>query len=182
MTGQVLLLLTGLHAPGSPPWRLRVPGFDRLRVNDSDEHGVPSNADTAWRQSTLQRWVRLAIDLDGQRIDLLVTGQSPLGDLLAVPEATQVDIAVCLLDVDDPTSVEASFTPPDHVSQMWLINRAPQSWSCTRSRRGCPRPTRAQPSRAASCVAPSSRGHRIGEHSTWAQPRLLGRVADPERH
>ena len=84
---------------GSPPWRLRVPGFDRLRVNDSDEHGVPSNADTAWRQSTLQRWVRLAIDLDGQRIDLLVTGQSPLGDLLAVPEATQVDIAVCLLDV-----------------------------------------------------------------------------------
>ena len=72
-----------------------------LAVHDSDEHGVPSDADTSWRQLALRRWVRGALYLQGQGRDLMLTGQSPLGELLAVPEASQLDLAVCLLDVDD---------------------------------------------------------------------------------
>ena len=70
-------------------------------MRDSDEQGVPSDADTAWRQRDLQRWVRHAIDIEEDGTDLVLTGQSPIGELLAVPEANRLDLAVCLIDLAD---------------------------------------------------------------------------------
>ncbi|PRY12065.1 hypothetical protein [Kineococcus rhizosphaerae] len=73
-----------------------------LAVHDADELGVPSDADTAWRQSSLERWVRFALERQAEGVDLLLAGQSPLGELLACPSAPRLDgLAVCLLDVED---------------------------------------------------------------------------------
>lgn len=45
---------------------------------------------------------RRAIDYQRQGLDLLLTGQSPLGEVLATPSATELNgIAVCLVDVED---------------------------------------------------------------------------------
>ncbi len=109
LTDRVLLLVTGSSCSGKSTVARGFSGLKGLEVHDSDEHGVPSDADTAWRQRDLQRWVRHAIDLDEDGGDVLLTGQSPLGELLAVPHATELDLAVCLLDVEDVTSPEISW-------------------------------------------------------------------------
>ena len=61
---------------------------------------MPENADTAWRQRSIGRWLQAAA-ASSER-DLLVTGQSPLGEVLAAPCAPHLDaIAVALLEVED---------------------------------------------------------------------------------
>lgn len=76
--------------------------FDSLVVHDFDEVGVPEGADRAWRHRTLIHWIDVALAEQAQGRDLLLTGQSPLGEVLAVPRATELEgIAVCLLDVAD---------------------------------------------------------------------------------
>lgn len=47
-------------------------------------------------------WVRRTLEYQHRGIDVLLTGQSPLGEVLAVPSASLLDgIAVCLVDVAD---------------------------------------------------------------------------------
>jgi hypothetical protein len=47
-------------------------------------------------------WVRRALEYEDRGIDLLLTGQSPLGEVLASPSTPLLDgIAVCLVDVSD---------------------------------------------------------------------------------
>lgn len=47
-------------------------------------------------------WVRRALEYQDGGTDLLLTGQSPLGEVLAAPSAPLLDgIAVCLVDVAD---------------------------------------------------------------------------------
>lgn len=47
-------------------------------------------------------WVRRALEHGARGEDLLLTGQSPLGEILACPSAVLLDrIAVCLVDVED---------------------------------------------------------------------------------
>jgi hypothetical protein len=76
-------------------------------VHDFDEAGVPADADAAWRQRTLDSWVRHAGDLETEGVDVLLAGQSPLGEVLAVPSAGVISgLAVCLLDVGDTTRRE----------------------------------------------------------------------------
>jgi hypothetical protein len=71
-------------------------------VHDFDEVGVPEIPSSTWRVRMTEQWVRKAIELQGEDRHLLLTGQTPLGELLAVPSAPQLDgIAVCLVDVAD---------------------------------------------------------------------------------
>ena len=85
---------TPAHAAGERP--------ARLAVHDFDEPGVPEGADRRRRNRMTERWVRRALEYQDRGIDLLLTGQSPLGEVLASPSAPLLDgIAVCLVDVSD---------------------------------------------------------------------------------
>jgi hypothetical protein len=73
-----------------------------LAVHDFDEIGVPSGADTAWRHRANEAWVVRALEYQASGVDLLLAGQTPLGELLATPSAGLLDaISACLLDCDD---------------------------------------------------------------------------------
>jgi hypothetical protein len=73
-----------------------------IAVHDFDEIGVPSGADTAWRHRANETWVRRALEYQGAGVDVLLAGQTPLGELLATPSAPLLEaISACLLDCDD---------------------------------------------------------------------------------
>ena len=111
----MLFVLTGSSGSGKTTVA-RAVRADNLEVHDSDEDGVPSNADTIWRQSSLESWVQRAAALTGG--DLLLTGQSPIGEVLAAPSAPILDgIAVALLEVEDRDRL------------IRLENRDPGKWS-----------------------------------------------------
>jgi hypothetical protein len=99
----VLFKLTGSSCSGKTT--LAYATASRLRrtvVHDFDELGVPAGADLHWRQRTTEMWVRRALEYQDRGADLLLTGQSPLGEVLAAPSAPLLDgIAVCLVDVAD---------------------------------------------------------------------------------
>lgn len=97
----MLLALTGSSCSGKSTLAFAVADrFRRVAVHDFDEVGVPEGADRRWRNRTTELWVRRALEYQGRGIDLLLTGQSPLGEILAVPSAPLLDgIAVCLVDV-----------------------------------------------------------------------------------
>ena len=101
--GGVLLKLTGSSCSGKSTLAFAV--ADRLRdvvVHDFDEVGVPRDPDPHWRHRNTELWVRRALEYQERGLDLLLTGQSPLGEVLAAPSAPEVDgIALCLVDVDD---------------------------------------------------------------------------------
>jgi hypothetical protein len=101
--GVMLLVVTGSSCAGKST--LAFPAGDRfvdLVVHDFDEVGVPVGADRRWRQQTLEAWVMRAVKYQATGRDVLLTGQSPLGEVLAVPSALLLDgLAVCLLDVSD---------------------------------------------------------------------------------
>lgn len=80
---------------------LRVRMAER-EIHDFDEIGVPADADTAWRHRANEQWVQLALAEQAEGRDFVLAGQTPLGELLAAPSATQLDaISACLLDCDD---------------------------------------------------------------------------------
>lgn len=65
---------------------------------------LPAEPTIAWRQQTLERVARRAVELDADGRHLLLAGDPvPAGEILAVPSADLIDIAVCLLDVDAAT-------------------------------------------------------------------------------
>ena len=102
-----MLLVCGSSCSGKTTALARLGGVDGLVVHDFDEAGVPSNADTAWRQRTLDSWVRHAFELEAEGLDVLLAGQSPVGEALAVPSAGLISgMAVCLLDVSEATRRE----------------------------------------------------------------------------
>ena len=101
----MLFLLFGSSASGKTVaidlLRGRIEG---LAVHDFDEIGVPSGADTAWRHRANEAWTRRALEYQAMRVDVLLAGQTPLGELLATPSAPRLDaISACLLDCDHET-------------------------------------------------------------------------------
>lgn len=77
---------------------------ERLAIHDFDEIGVPPGADLAWRHRANEDWVRRALEHEAAGVDLLLAGQTPLGELLAAPSAPRLEvISACLLDCDDAT-------------------------------------------------------------------------------
>ncbi|HEX4222638.1 MAG TPA: hypothetical protein VHZ97_09775 [Pseudonocardiaceae bacterium] len=99
----MLLKLTGSSCSGKTTLAFAVANrLERVAVHDFDEVGVPAGADRQWRHRTTELWVRRAQEYQDRGIDLLLTGQSPLGEILAAPSAPLLDgIAVCLVDVAD---------------------------------------------------------------------------------
>lgn len=102
--GAVFFKLTGSSCSGKTT--LAYAAADRLgkvAVHDVDELGVPEGADRHWRHRMTEMWVRRALEYQDQGIDLLLSGQSPLGEVLAAPSAPLLNgIAVCLVDVAAP--------------------------------------------------------------------------------
>jgi hypothetical protein len=77
-----------------------------LAIHDFDEIGVPPGADAAWRRRANEDWVRRALDFRAQGMDMLLAGQTPLGELLEAPSAPRLEaISACLLDCDDETRI-----------------------------------------------------------------------------
>jgi hypothetical protein len=103
----MLFLLFGSSAAG------KTVALDELRgrvidlaVHDFDEIGVPTGADIAWRHRADEQWIGRALEYQGRGTDLLLAGQTPLGEILAAPSAPRLEaISACLLDCDDATRV-----------------------------------------------------------------------------
>jgi hypothetical protein len=103
----VLFVLTGSSAAGKSTLARGLPSMPRLAVHDFDELGVPPDADLVWRQRSLELWVRRAAELNSEGTDVLLTGQSPLGEVLACPSTPLVGgVHVCLVDCDDEDRIE----------------------------------------------------------------------------
>jgi hypothetical protein len=99
----MLLMLTGSSCSGKSTLAFAVAErFDRLAVRDSDESGVPRTPPPHWRNHNTEEWIGRALDYQADAVDLLLTGQAPLGEVLAAPSAPLLNaIAVCLVDVGD---------------------------------------------------------------------------------
>ncbi|MFD5436441.1 hypothetical protein ACFWJ4_30380 [Kitasatospora sp. NPDC127067] len=99
----MLLKLTGSSCSGKTTLAYAVgERLERVAVHDFDELGVPEGADRRWRNRMTERWVRRALEYQDCGVDLLLTGHSPMGEVLASPSAPLLDgIALCLVDVSD---------------------------------------------------------------------------------
>ena len=99
----MLFMLTGSSCSGKTTLAYSTAGrLGKIAVHDSDELGVPEDADRHWRQRMIEMWVRRALDYQDRGVDLLLIAQSPMGELLAAPSAPLLDgIVVCLVDVAD---------------------------------------------------------------------------------
>ncbi|MFJ3799095.1 hypothetical protein ACIPSJ_22755 [Streptomyces sp. NPDC090088] len=100
----MLLKLTGSSGAGKTTLAFTV--IDRLDgvvVHDFDEVGVPDPPiPPHWRNRMTEVWVRRALEYEDRGMDLLLSGNSPLGEVLAAPSAPSLNgIAVCLIDVAD---------------------------------------------------------------------------------
>jgi hypothetical protein len=99
----MLFLLFGSSAAGKTFAlnALRERALD-LAIHDFDEIGVPAGADTAWRHRANEEWVRRGLGYQAAGTDLLLAGQTPLGELLATAAAPRLEaISACLIDCDD---------------------------------------------------------------------------------
>jgi hypothetical protein len=107
--GLVLFLLTGASGAGKSSARRAVeadlaPMVECVELKDLGS--VPAVPDVAWRQRMAECAVARAGRLDADGIDLLLAGDPVApGEVLAAPSAAGVDVAVCLLDVDEATQI-----------------------------------------------------------------------------
>ncbi|MEU4155300.1 hypothetical protein [Actinoplanes sp. NPDC026670] len=98
----MLLTVSGSSCSGKTTTVRACGPVEGLVWHDFDEIGVPGDADVVWRQRSLEGWIRRALGYQAAGLDMLLTGQSPLGEVLACPSAPELNgIAACLLDVDD---------------------------------------------------------------------------------
>jgi hypothetical protein len=98
----VLLTIAGSSCSGKTTAARAGAEIEGLVVHDFDEIGVPVGANTTWRQRSTEEWIQRVLRYQAEGLDVLLTGQSPLGEVLASPSATELNgIAACLLDVDD---------------------------------------------------------------------------------
>lgn len=98
----VLFTIAGSSCSGKTTAAQACAGVRGLVVHDFDEIGVPGTADVGWRQRSMERWLRRVLRYQDEGVDVLLLGQSPVGEVLAAPSATHLDgIAACLLDVAD---------------------------------------------------------------------------------
>ncbi|WP_433788487.1 hypothetical protein [Actinoplanes sp. CA-252034] len=113
----MLLTVSGSSCSGKTTTVRACGPVDGLVWHDFDEIGVPSGADVVWRQRSLETWIRRALRYQADGLDMLLTGQSPLGEVVAAPSAAQLNgIAACLVDVDD------------EVRRQRLTQRDPGKW------------------------------------------------------
>ena len=85
---------------------LRRRNFDAA-LHDFDEIGVPPDADTAWRQNANEDWIQRVLAIERDREDVVLTGATPMGELLAAPSAPALEaVSFCLVDCADAVRLE----------------------------------------------------------------------------
>jgi hypothetical protein len=99
----MLFLMTGASGSGKTTCLERLGGLvPGVVLHDFDTIGIPENATPAWRVEADEIWLERALDLQQDGRDVLLAGQTPLGELLACPRAIELDgIAACLIDCSD---------------------------------------------------------------------------------
>ena len=81
---------------------LRPRNVARLAIHEFDETGVPVGADTPWRHDRNEAWLLRGLEYQAEGVDLLLAGQTPLGEILAAPSASRYEaISACLMDCSD---------------------------------------------------------------------------------
>jgi len=86
----VLFTIAGSSCSGKTTAARACARLGGLVVHDFDEIGVPSTADVRWRQRSLERWLRRVLGYQNDGLDVVLLGQSPLGEVLASPSATHL--------------------------------------------------------------------------------------------
>jgi hypothetical protein len=96
----MFFLISGSAASGKTTFAQLLPDhLEKVVCHDADEKPA---ADAYTRCANLELWVCQALEAQQQGQDFLLTGHSPLGELLACPSAPQLNgIAACLLDCAD---------------------------------------------------------------------------------
>lgn len=121
--GLVLFLLTGASGAGKSSARQAIEAdlLPRVECVELRHLGpVPTDPDVAWRQRMAERAVARASLLDAEGRDLLLAGDPVApGEVLAAPSAPSVDIAVCLLDVDEATQQRRLLSRGDPEELLW---------------------------------------------------------------
>ncbi|HEY8228745.1 MAG TPA: hypothetical protein VIG25_25995 [Pyrinomonadaceae bacterium] len=103
----MLYLVTGASGSGKTVCLSRLRDLNpEIYWYDFDEGGVPSNASKAWRQTKSEHWVKKAIQHQTDGHDTGVSGGIILGEVLACPSASQVNVAACLLDCYDVVRID----------------------------------------------------------------------------
>ncbi|TQM15999.1 hypothetical protein [Pseudonocardia kunmingensis] len=106
----MLLLVSGASGVGKTTARLHARHlFERRHLDGAYETAelftlgpIPAVPTVAWRQEQVEAAVRRAIALEAEGRHLLFAGDPvPVGEALAAPSADRIDIAACLLDVDE---------------------------------------------------------------------------------
>ena len=110
MMEAVLLLISGASGAGKSSVRQGIaedlePAVAAVELRHLDT--VPQIPTLEWRQRMAERAVLRAVELDGQGRHLLLAGDPVApGEVLAAPSAPMVDVAMCLLDVDEDAQRE----------------------------------------------------------------------------
>jgi hypothetical protein len=106
----VLLLISGASGAGKSSVREAIsarlgPAVEAVELRHLDL--IPDVPDLAWRQRMAERAVVRAKALEENGRHLLLAGDPVApGEVVAAPSAPTVDIAICLLDVDEHTQRE----------------------------------------------------------------------------
>lgn len=89
---------------------------------------VPEVPSIAWRQQQVEVAVRRAVDLEARGRHLVFAGDPvPVGEALAAPSADRIDIAACLLDLDDRSHV-ARLTGRGEPAELIPLHRSFAAW------------------------------------------------------
>ena len=105
MMEAVLLLISGASGAGKSSVRQAIaaglePAVTTVELRDLD--AIPDTPTLAWRQRMAERAVLRATKLDDEGRHLLLAGDPVApAEVLAAPSAPTVDVAVCLLDIDE---------------------------------------------------------------------------------
>lgn len=126
-----MLLVCGASGVGKTTARLHA----RTLLDDTYENAelctlgpIPAVPTIAWRQEQVEAAVRRAITLEAEGRHLLFAGDPvPLGEALAAPSADEIDIAACLLDVDEEAHL-ARFAQRNEPAEMIPLHRGFAAW------------------------------------------------------
>jgi hypothetical protein len=115
MMDAVLLLISGASGAGKSSVREAIaadlePAVTAVELRHLG--AVPAPPTLEWRHRMAERAVRRAVELDGEGRHLLLAGDPVApGEVLAARSAPMVDIAICLLDVDEVSQRERRLGP-----------------------------------------------------------------------
>jgi hypothetical protein len=98
----MLLTIAGSSCSGKTTAASACADLDHMVVHDFDEIGVPSTADTRWRQRGMETWLRRVLDYQDRGSGRAADGAVAVRRGTGKPSAIHLDgIAACLLDVAD---------------------------------------------------------------------------------